>query len=55
MDGPLGVVTRGTVDDVTGTPPTPMLLLNSIQMETLDTEQLLSYINFRKKSGETEV
>lgn len=41
------------VDDATGTPPTPMLLLNSIQMETLDTEQLLSYINIRKKPGET--
>ena len=44
-----------TVDDVTGTPPTPMLLLNSIQMETLDSEQLLSYINIRKKPGDAAV
>lgn len=35
-------------------PPTPMLLLNSIELETMDTEQLLSYIGIHvgRKHGE---
>jgi len=36
-------------------PPTPMLLLNSIQLEAMDAEQLLSYIRVHvvRKNGET--
>jgi len=36
------------------TPPTPVLLLNSIQMESLDSEQLLSYINLHQRTDTTD-
>ena len=38
------------VDSISDSPPTPMLLLNSTQMETLDKEHLLSYIKIRQRS-----
>jgi hypothetical protein len=48
MEGVSAFMERAAV--TTGSPPTPILLLNSLQMDRMNAEQLLSYVRTYQKA-----